>query len=57
MNGLGFSAMLVGWLRGHRVPGLDEDIARRDAAVFRLAVLLGLQLALFFGLTLAPALR
>jgi hypothetical protein len=53
MNGFGFSALLVGMLGRHPVPGLDEDLARRDAAVLRLALLLGVQLLLFLGLTLA----
>ncbi len=53
MNGFGFSALLVGRLGRHPVPGLDEDLARRDAAVRRLGVLAGLQLLLFLGLTLA----
>ena len=53
MNGLGFSALLVGMLRRPPVPGLDGDPARRDAALLRLAALLGLQLLLFLGLTLA----
>jgi hypothetical protein len=53
VNGLDFSALLVGMLRRHPVPGLDEDLARRDAALRRLAALLGVQLVLFLGLTLA----
>lgn len=58
MNGLGISALLVARLRGReRVPGIDEDIARRDAAVLRFALMLGVQLALFLGLTLAVGLR
>ena len=31
-------------MRRHKVPGLDEDIGRRDAALRRLAVMLGSQL-------------
>lgn len=53
MNGLGFSALLVGMLRRHPTPGLDEDLGRRDAALLRLAVLVGVQLILFLALTLA----
>lgn len=54
MNGLGVSAMLLAWLRGReRVPGIDEDIGRRDAVVLRFALMLVLQLALFLGVTLA----
>ena len=53
MNGFGVSALLLGALRRHKVPGLDEDIGRRDAALRRLAVMLGLQLALFLAVTLA----
>lgn len=53
MGGFGFSALLVGMLRRHPVPGLDEDLARRDAALLRLGVLAGLNLLLFLGLTLA----
>lgn len=53
MNGFGVSALLVGALRRHKVPGLDEDIGRRDAALRRLAVLLVIQLALYLAVTLA----
>jgi hypothetical protein len=53
VNGLGLSALLIARLRGHAVPGLDEDLARRDAALRRLAWVLGLELALFLGLTAA----
>lgn len=52
MNGLSAAALLIGHLRRPPVPGLDEDLARRDAAVQRLALMLLLQLALFLGLTL-----
>jgi hypothetical protein len=52
MNGFGFSALLVGMLGRHPVPGLDEDLARRDAALLRFGVLAGLNLLLFVGLTL-----
>lgn len=52
MNGFGFSALLLGTLRRHRVPGLDEDLDRRDAALLRLGVLAGLNLVLFVALTL-----
>jgi hypothetical protein len=53
VNGLGFSVLLVGMLRRHPTPGLDEDLARRDAALLRLAVLAGAQLVLLLVLTLA----
>ena len=53
MNGFGVSALLVGALRRHKVPGLDEDIGRRDAALRRLAVLLGVQFVLYLAVTLA----
>ena len=53
MNGFGFSALLVGMLRRHPVPGLDEDLARRDAALRRLGVVAAIELLLFLGLTLA----
>ncbi len=53
MNGFGVSALLVGALRRPKVPGLDEDIGRRDAAMRRLAVMLGVQLAMFLAVTLA----
>ncbi|WP_165943630.1 hypothetical protein [Roseicella aquatilis] len=52
MNGFGFSALLVGMLGRHPVPGLDEDLARRDAALLRLGVLAGMNLVLFVVLTL-----
>jgi hypothetical protein len=51
MNAFGFSALLVGWLCGHPVPGVDEDWSRTEARVMRLAVVLLAQLALFLGLT------
>jgi hypothetical protein len=51
VNGLGFSALLIGMLRRPKVPGLDEDLARRDSALLRLALLLGLELALLIWLT------
>lgn len=58
MNGLGVSALLLAWLRGRqRVPGIDEDIGRRDAVVLRFALMLGVQLVLFLGLTLVVGLR
>ena len=44
---------VLGAMRRHKVPGLDEDIGRRDAALRRLAVLLGIQLALYLAVTLA----
>lgn len=53
MNGFGISALMLGAMRRHKVPGLDEDIGRRDAALRRLAVLLGMQLALFLAVTIA----
>jgi hypothetical protein len=53
MNGFGISALMLGAMRRHKVPGLDEDIGRRDAALRRLAVLLGIQLALFLAVTVA----
>ncbi|MCB4822661.1 hypothetical protein [Roseicella aerolata] len=53
MHGFGFSALLVGMLGRHRVPGLDEDLARRDAALRRLGLLAGVNLVLFVALTLA----
>jgi len=52
MNGLSAAALLIGHLRPPPVPGLHEDLARRDAAVQRLALMLVVQLALFLGLTL-----
>ena len=52
MNGLGVSAMLLAWLRGReRVPGIDEDIARRDRVVLRFGLMLAVQLLLYLGLT------
>ena len=57
MSGLGFSALLLGRLRRRAVPGLDEDLGRRDAALSRLGWLLGLELLLFLGLTVVVALR
>jgi hypothetical protein len=58
MNGLGVSALLIARLRGrHPVPGIDEDIARRDAAVLRFALMLAVQLVLLVGLTVAVGLR
>jgi len=51
MQGLSLSALLVGWLHGHRLPGLDEDWAQRDALLLRLGVILLAQLVLFVGLT------
>jgi hypothetical protein len=53
VNGLSASALLIGWLRRPPVPGLDEDLARRDAALLRLAVVLGAELLLFLALTVA----
>lgn len=53
MNGFGFSALLIGSLGRHRVPGLDEDLARREAGLRRLGLALAVQLLLFVGLTLA----
>ena len=53
MNGFGVSALLIGALRRPPVPGLDEDLGRRDALVRRVALMLGVQLLLFLGLTLA----
>lgn len=54
MNGLSVSALLLARLRGgHPVPGIDEDIGRRDAALRRLGLLLVAQLALFLVLTVA----
>ena len=53
MNGFGLSALMLGAMRRHKVPGLDEDIGRRDAALRRLAVLLAVQLALYLAVTLA----
>ncbi|WP_158292293.1 hypothetical protein [Paracraurococcus ruber] len=53
MNSFGFSALLVGMLGRHPVPGLDEDLARRDTAIRRLGVLAGVNLLLFLALTLA----
>jgi hypothetical protein len=52
MSGFGFSALLVGMLRRHPIPGLDEDLARRDAALRRLGLLASLHLALLLALTL-----
>lgn len=58
MNGLGVSALLLAWLRGRqRIPGIDEDIARRDAVVLRFALMLALQFVLFLGVTLAAGWR
>ena len=57
MSGFGFSALLVGMLRQHPVPGLDEDIGRRDATLLRLGWILGVQLLLFLGLTVVVSLR
>jgi hypothetical protein len=57
MNGLGFSAMLISMLRRPKVPGLDEDIACRDTTLRRFGWLLGLEVLLFAGLTLAALLR
>jgi hypothetical protein len=51
VNGLGFSALLLGML-GRR-PGLDHDPARHEAALRRLAVMLGLNLALILAAMLA----
>lgn len=51
MNGFGFSALLVGMLGRRRVPGLDEDLARRDAAVRRLGWVAAAELLLLLGLT------
>ena len=53
MNGFSVSALLVGALRRPKVPGLDEDIGLRDAALRRLGVMLAAQLALFLAVTLA----
>lgn len=53
MSGFGVSALLVGMLRRHPVPGLDEDIGRRDATLLRLSLALGAELLLFLALTLA----
>ncbi|WP_165982571.1 hypothetical protein [Dankookia rubra] len=53
MSGFGLSALMLGAMRRHKVPGLDEDIGRRDAALRRLAVLLGVQLVLFLAVTVA----
>lgn len=56
MNGLSASALLLARLRRrHKVPGIDEDIGRRDAALLRFALLLAVQLVLFLGLTLVVA--
>jgi hypothetical protein len=51
VNGLSAAALIVARLRPPPVPGLDEDLARRDAAVLRLGCVLALQLALFVTLT------
>ncbi len=53
MNGLSVSALLIGRLRRPPVPGLDEDLSRRDRALARLGWLLAVQLVLFLGLTWA----
>ncbi|WP_270935190.1 hypothetical protein [Falsiroseomonas oryzae] len=53
MNGLSASALLISRLRPPPVPGLDEDLARRDAAVLRLGCVLALQLLLLLVLTWA----
>jgi hypothetical protein len=54
VNGLGVSALLLAWLREReRVPGIDEEIGRCDAAVLRLGLMLAVQLLLYLGLTFA----
>jgi hypothetical protein len=54
VNGLGVSALLLAWMRGRQsVPGIDEDIARRDRVVLRFGLMLAVQLLLYLGLTLA----
>ena len=53
MNGFGAAALLVQHLHGPAVPGIATDMARHHAALRRLTVMLGLQLALMLGLTLA----
>jgi hypothetical protein len=52
VNGLSAAALIVARLRPPPVPGLDEDLARRDAAVLRLGCVLAVQLVLFVVLTL-----
>jgi hypothetical protein len=51
VNGLSVSALLIGRLRRPPVPGIDEDLSRRDAALARLGWLLAVQLGLFLGLS------
>jgi hypothetical protein len=51
MHTFGFSALLLGMLRRHRIPGIDDDIARRDEAVRRLGGLLCIQLLLLVVLS------
>ncbi len=53
MNGLSVAALLIGRLRRPPVPGLDEDLSRRDAALARLGWLLAVQLALLLVLSWA----
>jgi hypothetical protein len=53
MNGLSAAALIVARLRPPGVPGLDEDLGRRDAALLRLGCVLAVQLVLFVALTLA----
>jgi hypothetical protein len=53
VNGLSAAALVCARLRRPPVPGLDEDLSRRDAAVLRLGWMLALQLVLFLALTWA----
>jgi hypothetical protein len=53
VNGLSAAALIVARLRPPPVPGLSEDLARRDAALLRLGCALSVQLVLFIALTLA----
>ena len=47
-------ALLLARLRGRQqVPGIDADIARRDRVVLRFALMLGVPLLLYLGLTVA----